>query len=302
MGRFVLVALICLVGWQASAKEMSFTLQEKDLRPNLDLLQWIFADGDIVPGTTDRFTAFVNANPQLLRGATVILNSPGGSVSEGMRLGDFIRAIHFRTDVGLAGTEPMTRLPGQCLSACIYPYLGGEYRYLAEGSIIGIHQFNFEKDFGGAVTSQISQLLSGQIVEFIKRSRADPDLFAIMVKTAPSDIQVISQDDLEKLNVVTGDVYSEEWSFEVHGPYSYLKADQITWRGENKLLFGCPDERGRKTLIMMTLSELPDRDDVIRENKNIFVVIDDQVSFIGLSEVQSALVLAGETMLFGPSS
>ncbi|MGI8569373.1 MAG: hypothetical protein ACR2KT_10045 [Methylocella sp.] len=38
---------------------MDFKLQEKDLRPNFDLYQWIFADGDIVPGTADRFIACV---------------------------------------------------------------------------------------------------------------------------------------------------------------------------------------------------------------------------------------------------
>jgi hypothetical protein len=34
----------------ASAADMSFTLQERDLRPNFDLDQWIFADGEMVPG------------------------------------------------------------------------------------------------------------------------------------------------------------------------------------------------------------------------------------------------------------
>ena len=29
----------------ASAKDMDFTLQELNLRPNFDLYQWIFADG-----------------------------------------------------------------------------------------------------------------------------------------------------------------------------------------------------------------------------------------------------------------
>ena len=117
---------------------MSFTLQQKDLRPNFDLYQWIFADGEIVPGTSQKFQSFVRANPSLIEGATVILNSPGGSVEEGIRLGDAIRDLHFRTDVGVAGTDPMSRRPGLCLSACIYPYLGGEYRYLSKGSAIGI--------------------------------------------------------------------------------------------------------------------------------------------------------------------
>jgi hypothetical protein len=263
---------LCALTCSALADDMNFTLQEKDWRPNFDLYQWIFADGEIVQGTTAKFLAFVNANPQLIRGATVILNSPGGSPSEGMQLGDSIRALHYRTDVGSAGLEPMQRRPGKCMSACIFPYLGGEYRYLAAESAIGIHQFRFDRDVGGSVATQVSQLLSGEIVAFIKRSRADPNLFALMTQTPPDDIHIISPDDLNKLRVVTNDLYKEEWTFEVRNGRSYLKADQITWRGENKFLFICD---GHKTF-MMTLTQLPDRDTVIREAKNIIVMINEQ--------------------------
>src|ERR1700746_345776 len=84
----------------AFSRDMDFVLQEKDRRPNFDLYQWIFADGEIVPGTTDGFQAFVRAHPQLTSdAATVVLNSPGGSATEGMRLGDAIRDLHYRTAV-----------------------------------------------------------------------------------------------------------------------------------------------------------------------------------------------------------
>src|SRR5579863_9666524 len=99
----------------------------------------IFADGEIVPGTFEKFESFVKAHPSLIPDAAVILNSPGGSVTEGIKLGDAIRDLHFRTNVGTVGDEPMSIASGTCLSACIYPYLGGEYRYLREGSSIGVH-------------------------------------------------------------------------------------------------------------------------------------------------------------------
>ena len=278
VARLHLVILALLLSWCAArAEDMNFKLQERDLRPNFDLDQWIFATGEIVQGTTDRFLGFVKANPQLTDGATVILNSPGGSPVEGIKLGDAIRQLRYRTDVGAEDPMPMTVAPGQCFSACIYPYLGGEYRYLKEGSVIGIYRFRFGKDFGGRVTSEISQQLSGEIVSFIARSRADPNLFAVMSQTSPDDVQVLSSEDLKKFKIVTGDIYSEEWGFEVHGPLSYLKADQIAWRGENKLIFGCAPVDGRPTTLVTVLSELPARQSVIHSSQNVLLFVDEQV-------------------------
>ena len=280
MMRFALLFFMCLSACAVQASDMRFSLDERDFRPKLDLYQWIYADGDIVPGTSERFMSFVKSNPQLLRNATVVLNSLGGSPIEGMRLGDAIRDLHFRTDIGTAGPTPMSRQPGQCMSACIYPYLGGEYRYLDTGSVIGIHRFRFEKDFGGALASEVSQQVSGEIVSYLKRARADPSLFALMVQTAPEKIRILSADELRDFKIVTGDVLSEEWSFEVRGTISYLKADQKTWRGENKLIFACLTSNRGREVNMMTLSELPQREAVIAEAKTPVLFIDDNTSVL----------------------
>src|ERR1700730_14883928 len=124
-----------------------------------------------------------------------------------MRLGNVIRDMNYRTAVGTARTELMKRLPGQCMSACIFPYFRGEYRYLDDDSAIGIHRFSFDKDFGGAITSEVSQEVSGEIVAFIKRRPPDPSLFTLMTQTPPNDIYVLPRDDLVKLRIVTGDIY-----------------------------------------------------------------------------------------------
>src|SRR5829696_215129 len=101
-----------LFALNATAKDMDFSLQVRDLRPKLDLHEYIFADGDIVPGTAERFRAFL-ANKKLTDGATFILNSAGGSPREGMALGQLIREHHFRTNVGVATVQPMEIGPGQ---------------------------------------------------------------------------------------------------------------------------------------------------------------------------------------------
>jgi hypothetical protein len=273
--RVVTLLSLFIFATTASAADMSFTLQERDLRPNFDLDQWIFADGEIVPGTFDKFQSFVKAHPSLIADATVILNSPGGSVAEGIKLGDAIRDLHFRTDVGIAGDGPMSIAPGLCLSACIYPYLGGEYRYLHEGSAIGVHRFSFtDTNISASEATETSQLLAGHIVEFLNKSRVTPDFFPLMTKTPPDDIQIIPEKDLRSMKVVTDDVFSEGWSFEIAMGQPYLKGDQITRRGENKLLFYCSNDNAGKKLLLTAMSELPDREKAIDGNKLIILFLD----------------------------
>jgi hypothetical protein len=257
----------------AAAATMDFTLVERDLRPQGDLYQWIFADGEIGEDSAQKFKDFVARNPQLMAGATVILNSPGGSVIDGMRLGDEIRDRHFRTDVGQPTADRSDLAKAECSSACVFAYLGGDYRYLSGASAIGVHRFRFEEELGGEVTAEISQALSGQIVDYIVKSRADPALFTLMTQTSPDSIHIVPREELERLKVVTGDVYSEEWSYEMQDNAAYLKADQITWRGRNKLLFVCPPGE-QKVPLLMTISELPDRDEIIKSTKTVLLILD----------------------------
>lgn len=266
------LAALCGIG-AATAATMEFTLVERDLRPRGDLYQWIFADGKIGEDSAKKFNDFVTGNPQLIAGATVVFNSPGGSVIDGMRLGDEIRDRHFRTDVGRPSADGADLAAGKCMSACVFAFLGGDYRYLSSGGTIGVHRFRFEQELGGDVTAEMSQALAGQIVEFISKSRADPALFTLMTQTGPDSIHIVPRDELERLKVVTGDVYSEEWSYEIENDGAYLKADQMTWRGRNKLLFVCPQGE-QKVPLLMTISELPDRDEIIKSTKTVILIID----------------------------
>ena len=66
---------------------MRFKITIDDFRKSgLDLFQIIYADGIIVPGTTDRLRELAKEKG-LIPGGTIYLNSAGGSLIEGMRLG-----------------------------------------------------------------------------------------------------------------------------------------------------------------------------------------------------------------------
>ena len=52
-----------------------------------------------------------------------------------------------------------------------------------------------------------------------------------------------------------------------------MKREQITWRGENKLLFACPPAQ-KKQPFLIFLFELADRNDIMRETKSVLLFLD----------------------------
>jgi hypothetical protein len=253
---------------------MKFRLFEKDLRPRFNLHQFVFADGVLVSGTSERFIEFVKAN-NIKRGARVFLNSPGGLMSEGMLLGEAFRTLGMNTDVGIeqrkgtkgtkTASQPqctgagdasefqrcMYQMPqvtfGNCESACALAYIGGTYRFLEVGSRIGVHRFygsrSSEDDLDKA------QVLSGVILKYISEMGVDPRLFEKMTLAAPEDMHYLSRSELSELRVYTGSTKTESWQFKSMPGSTYLVGTKEDERGEAKFIVGC--YRPNRKLMLM---------------------------------------------------
>lgn len=101
----------------------------------------IHIDGPIEDGDADRLETLVSGLPKGRDNFLLVaLNSPGGIVAEGLRMADVLQSAELQvvTDVMSFGGET-----ADCASACSLVYLGGTYRYLQEGSRLGVHQFAF---------------------------------------------------------------------------------------------------------------------------------------------------------------
>src|SRR4051794_28140556 len=73
---------------RAWAEPMEFTVQRSDFREHgFGLHFLLYGSGDIEPGTVARLRAFVDRNRVTGGIVTLYLNSPGGSLAEGMSLG-----------------------------------------------------------------------------------------------------------------------------------------------------------------------------------------------------------------------
>lgn len=89
----------------------------------------LMASGTITPGVSQSFAVEAERHGEYIR--TVVLNSPGGSVTDALAMGRLIREKRFATEVE-AGKY--------CVSSCPLVFAGGVDRRAGEKATIGVHQ------------------------------------------------------------------------------------------------------------------------------------------------------------------
>ena len=108
-------------------------------------------DGDLALEDGEKFAATVRP----LQGAVILLNSPGGSLMAGLRIGEIVRSRNFSTVV---------LDDDLCASACAIAWLGGRRRYLAPKARLGFHAA-YSNDGGGAAVSGAGNALVGAYLD-----------------------------------------------------------------------------------------------------------------------------------------
>ncbi len=175
--------------------------------------------------------------------ARVLLDSPGGSLVEGMAIGRVLAAMPttVMTDVGGRGDRA-----ADCASACVLAFLGGHYRYLRAGSRLGVHQFYSSDEAGmtGAEGIALGQVLSAEIVDYMAEMRVDPAFLRLMTEPSPEEIRWVPRAELERVRVVTGDIYDQRSEYRNADGFYYLTLWQQSVFGENKLLVTCNEIGG----------------------------------------------------------
>jgi hypothetical protein len=153
----------------------------------------VLARGEIDSESADALKAFVQHN-HLQQGALVVLDSGGGLVAQGLHLGAYIRKQGFSTHVqGPAGA---------CASACVYVFLGGVERTVAEGAKLGVHQIS---QAAGVVSigSSGSQTLLSQVAGHVLRMGATLDVLTLAVRVPPERIYWLTAAELVRFRLVT---------------------------------------------------------------------------------------------------
>ena len=189
----------------------------------------------------------------------------------GMKLGRLIRSSRFTTEVGQysAKGDPHT-VRGQCYSACTLAFLGGTWRYMRAGSLYGVHRFYFSKPTGA--DSDVAQMLSAIVIQYIRDMGVDPELFSEMTITGKNDLTLIPERELERLNVVNNGSTPTVWSVVSAKDVVYLKGQRDTAFGMNKILLACAADGVDLTVVMDALAH----GDPLPPTNVISLVVDDK--------------------------
>ncbi|TQF28140.1 hypothetical protein UNPF46_27820 [Bradyrhizobium sp. UNPF46] len=252
-------ALALLLAFQSGSADAQSNMTVKGFPPELPIEiagngWFVFLDGDIDPDAPQRFEQYVTQN-RIPDRSIVYLNSPGGSLAAGIELGRLFRKYGFSTDIGRKSPFSPKRYDidaGGCYSACAYAYLGGQFRYLKQGSRYGVHQFKSVR--ADERIEGTAQVISALAVEYMRSMDVDPDLFTLSAAASPDGMQEIDKVTLERLNVVNNGRTRPVWTIESTGGQLYLKGQRTTEEsGINKFILYCEKRRAVLLAIFDTL-------------------------------------------------
>lgn len=163
----------------------------------------VYAEGEIVAETPDRFMTFVRANRSRLPPVPwVSFHSPGGNMFAGIRLGQHIRRLGFDTQL----------LSDQsCASACSLAFLGGSTRSVEEGSRFGVHQFSAATGNVGDAATQVTVVAVAAYIESMGVNRKLLDVASLVPASA---IYWLKSSQLQELRVDNSESLYSEWALD----------------------------------------------------------------------------------------
>src|ERR1700712_3065412 len=155
----------------------------------------LIATGTITPGMSASFAEEVSKHGDYIR--TVVLNSPGGSVSDALAMGRLIREKKFATEVE-AGKY--------CASSCPLMFAGGVERRAGNKAAIGVHQVAV-----GATPAlgpprdemSIAQNISARCQRYLGDMGINLQVWVHAMETPHDKLFVFKPDELKSLNLVT---------------------------------------------------------------------------------------------------
>ena len=128
--------------------------------------------------------------------ATIRLDSPGGSVSDALEIGELIRGSGIDTEIAANAI---------CLSACPYILAGGVERTVASSGRVGVHQHYFGESTILPAFIAVEDIQRGQaeVMAYLTRMGIGLGIMEHAMRTPPDQIYLLSQEELSEYDMVT---------------------------------------------------------------------------------------------------
>ena len=183
---------------------------------------WVSAVGIVTADTPQDFEEF--ARGRQLGGATIVLDSSGGSVNDSITLGRRWRNLGALTTVGISAQtrnaqgDRASVAPGAyCESMCVFLLLSGKTRYVPEAAHVRVHQIwmgdRADDAKAASYTAQDLMIVErdiGRLAKYTFDMGGAGDLLSLSLSVPPwEDLHELSRAELRLTNLVTTDAVAE---------------------------------------------------------------------------------------------
>jgi len=218
-----LVGLMALLGGSARAgvafegRKLPMKFSWVPCQPNCR--GWVSAVGIVTADSPRDFDEF--ARGRQLGGATIVLDSSGGSVNGSIALGRRWRNLGVLTTVGVSvqtnttqSAPPNVAPVAYCESMCVFLLLSGKTRYVPETAHVRVHQIwmGDRANDARAATYSADDLMIverdiGRLAKYTFDMGGAGDLLSLSLNVPPwEDLHELSREELRLTNLVTTDM------------------------------------------------------------------------------------------------
>jgi hypothetical protein len=181
---------------------------------------WISAVGVVTSDTPKLFDDFADAHDiKDIKGATIVLDSSGGSVLDAIAVGRRWRELGLTTTVGIVidrqvasgGSERFSSPDAYCESMCVFLLLSGKSRLVPDGAHVRVHQIwmGDRADDAKAASYNADDVTIierdiGRLAKYTFDMGGSGDLLLLALSVPPwEQLHELSRAELEATNVVT---------------------------------------------------------------------------------------------------
>jgi hypothetical protein len=183
---------------------------------------WISAVGVVTADSPKDFEEFERGHD--FRGATLVLDSSGGSVNDSIALGRRFRELGLLTTVGVSviahtplGERASVLGDAYCESMCVFLLLSGKARYVPDAAHVRVHQIwmgdRADDAKAASYTAQDLMIVErdvGRLAKYTFDMGGSGDLLALSLSVPPwEDLHEMSPSELRISNLVTTDAVAD---------------------------------------------------------------------------------------------